>query len=125
MGCLVVKRVLIKPFKKYLALRDEFENNLKVSGNGKSLNQELERAGRLSEFIDLAELMCHDALDRDESCGGHFREEHQTEDGEAVRQDDKFSHTAVWEFAGSGTKPKRHTEELSFNDVKLAVRSYK
>ncbi|MEL0118884.1 MAG: fumarate reductase/succinate dehydrogenase flavoprotein subunit [Opitutae bacterium] len=119
------KAGLDKALQEISALRDEFENNLKVSGNGKSLNQELERAGRLSEFIDLAELMCHDALDRDESCGGHFREEHQTEDGEAVRQDDKFSHTAVWEFTGSGTKPKRHTEELSFNDVKLAVRSYK
>ena len=119
------KAGLDKALQEISALRDEFENNLKVSGNGKSLNQELERAGRLSEFIDLAELMCHDALDRDESCGGHFREEHQTEDGEAVRQDDRFSHTAVWEFTGSGTKPKRHTEELSFNDVKLAVRSYK
>ena len=119
------KAGLDKALQEISALRDEFVNNLKVSGNGKSLNQELERAGRLSEFIDLAELMCHDALDRDESCGGHFREEHQTEDGEAVRQDDKFSHTAVWEFTGSGTKPKRHTEELSFNDVKLAVRSYK
>ena len=119
------KAGLEKALQEISALRDEFVNNLKVSGNGKSLNQELERAGRLSEFIDLAELMCHDALDRDESCGGHFREEHQTEDGEAVRQDDKFSHTAVWEFTGSGTKPKRHTEELSFNDVKLAVRSYK
>ena len=119
------KAGLDKALQEISALRDEFVNNLNVSGNGKSLNQELERAGRLSEFIDLAELMCHDALDRDESCGGHFREEHQTEDGEAVRQDDKFSHTAVWEFTGSGTKPKRHTEELSFNDVKLAVRSYK
>ena len=119
------KQGLEKALQEIPAIRDEFENNLKVSGSGKSLNQELERAGRLSEFIDLAELMCHDALDRDESCGGHFREEHQTEDGEAVRQDDEFSHTAVWEFKGQGTKPKRHTEELSFNDVKLAVRSYK
>ena len=107
------------------ALREEFENNLKVTGTGKSLNQELERAGRLAEFIDLAEIMCHDALERDESCGGHFREEHQSNDGEARRQDDKFAHAAVWEYTGPGKKPTRNVEPLEYDNVKLAVRSYK
>jgi succinate dehydrogenase / fumarate reductase flavoprotein subunit len=106
-------------------LREEFNNNIKVTGTGKSLNQELERAGRLAEFIDLAEIMCYDALARDESCGGHFREEHQTEDGEAVRQDDNFAHAGVWEYKGPGEKPALHKESLEFNDVQLAVRSYK
>jgi succinate dehydrogenase / fumarate reductase flavoprotein subunit len=106
-------------------IREEFNTNLKVTGSGKSLNQELERAGRLAEFIDLAEIMCHDALERDESCGGHFREEHQSHDGEAVRQDENFAHVGVWEYKGSGEKPVLHKEPLVFNDVQLAVRSYK
>jgi len=119
------KAGLEEALRKIPEIRQEFWANLKVTGEGKQLNQELERAGRLAEFLDLAELMCHDALDRDESCGGHFREEHQTEDGEAVRLDDDFAHAAIWEYRGAGEKPTRHVEELDFKDVPLAVRSYK
>lgn len=119
------KEGLEEALKRIPELREEFNNDLKVVGSGKELNQELERAGRLAEFIDLAELMCFDALDRDESCGGHFREEHQTPDGEAVRQDEDYAHSAVWEYKGEGQKPQRHVEQLEFNDVPLAVRSYK
>ncbi len=119
------KAGLEEALQKIPEIREEFENNLKVVGTDKELNQELERAGRLSEFLNLAELMCHDALERDESCGGHFREEHQTDDGEAVRNDERFAHAAVWEYKGLGEKPVRHVEELGFKDVKLAIRSYK
>jgi len=119
------KAGLEESLEKIPALREEFDKNLKVVGSGKELNQELERAGRLAEFIDLAELMCHDALQRDESCGGHFREEHQSPDGEAVRQDENFAHAAVWEYKGAGQTPERHVESLEFENVKLAVRSYK
>jgi succinate dehydrogenase / fumarate reductase flavoprotein subunit len=119
------KAGLEEALQKIPEIREEFWNNVKVTGEGKQLNQELERAGRLAEFIDLAELMCHDALERDESCGGHFREEHQTQDGEAVRLDDDFAHAAIWEYKRAGEKPTRHAEELDFNDVPLAVRSYK
>ena len=119
------KAGLQEALAKISALREEFNNNLKVIGSGKELNQELERAGRLAEFIDLAELMCHDALQRDESCGGHFREEHQSSEGEAVRQDENFAHAGVWEYKGAGQTPERHVEPLEFENVKLAVRSYK
>ena len=119
------KAGLEEALDKIPALREEFDKNLKVVGSGKELNQELERAGRLAEFIDLAELMCHDALQRDESCGGHFREEHQSPDGEAVRQDENYAHAAVWEYKGAGQTPQRHVEPLEFDNVKLAVRSYK
>ena len=119
------KQGLEEALKKIPELRDELNNNIKVVGTGKELNQELERAGRLAEFIDLAELMCLDALERDESCGGHFREEHQTSDGEAVRQDEKYANVGVWEYRGEGQKPVKHVENLEFNDVQLAVRSYK
>jgi len=119
------KAGLEEALEKIPALREEFDKNLKVVGSGKELNQELERAGRLAEFIDLAELMCHDALQRDESCGGHFREEHQSPDGEAVRQDENYAHAAVWEYKGAGQTPQRHVEPLEFDNVKLAVRSYK
>lgn len=106
-------------------LRDDFSKNLLVSGSGKTLNAELERAGRTRDFIDFGELLCRDALERNESCGGHFREEHQTEDGEATRDDENFAHAAVWEYNGEGKTPARHTEDLSFENVELAVRSYK
>ncbi len=93
-------------------------------GSGAGLNQELERALRVSDFMEFSELMCRDALEREESCGGHFREEYQTEDGEAKRVDEKFSHVAVWEHV-EGKDPVRHKEELVFENVKLATRSYK
>jgi succinate dehydrogenase / fumarate reductase flavoprotein subunit len=107
------------------ALREEFWNNVRVTGQGEDFNQTLEKAGRLADFLEFAELMCHDALYRDESCGGHFREEHQTSEGEAKRDDEGFAYAAAWEFTGVGSKPHLHKEPLTFEYVKLAQRSYK
>jgi succinate dehydrogenase / fumarate reductase flavoprotein subunit len=106
-------------------LRDDFNKNLVVPGEGDRLNVELERAGRVRDFIDFGELLCRDALERNESCGGHFREEHQTADGEATRDDENFAHAAVWEYKGEGKDPERHKEELNYENIELAVRSYK
>jgi succinate dehydrogenase / fumarate reductase flavoprotein subunit len=106
-------------------LRDEFWRDVRVPGSGESFNVSLEKAGRVADFMEFAELMVLDALERDESCGGHFREEHQTEDGEAKRNDDKFAYAAAWEFTGVGERPKLHKEKLNFEYVKLAQRSYK
>jgi succinate dehydrogenase / fumarate reductase flavoprotein subunit len=106
-------------------LKEDFSQNLTVPGKGEHLNAELERASRTEDFLDFGELLCRDALERDESCGGHFREEHQTAEGEAVRDDENFSHAAVWEHNGQGKEPTRHKENLHFENVKLAVRSYK
>ena len=106
-------------------LRDDFNKNLVVPGEGDRLNVELERAGRVRDFIDFGELLCRDALERNESCGGHFREEHQTAEGEATRDDENFAHAAVWEFKGEGKEPERHKEELKYENIELAVRSYK
>ena len=111
--------------QKIPEIREEFQKNLCVTGSGTSLNQQLEKAGRVADFIDFAELMCQDALTREESCGGHFREEYQTSDGEALRHDDKFAHVAVWEYQGAPSAPLRHEEPLAFENVKLATRSYK
>ncbi len=107
------------------ALRDRFWADVRVPGKGSDLNQELEKAGRVADYFDLGELMCRDALQRRESCGAHFREEHQTADGEAQRDDERFSHVAVWEFAGESRPPVRHVEPLAFEAVHLAQRSYK
>jgi succinate dehydrogenase / fumarate reductase flavoprotein subunit len=106
-------------------LKEDFSQNLTVPGKGEHLNAELERASRTEDFLDFGELLCRDALERDESCGGHFREEHQTAEGEALRDDENFSHAAVWEHSGQGKEPTRHKEDLHFENVKLAVRSYK
>ncbi|MEY3901615.1 MAG: hypothetical protein RL189_921 [Pseudomonadota bacterium] len=106
-------------------LRDEFWSDLRIPGDAASLNQELERAGRVADFIELGELMARDALERRESCGGHFRTEFQTPDNEAQRDDEKFCHVAAWEYQGQGKPAKRHTEALKFEYVKLATRSYK
>jgi succinate dehydrogenase / fumarate reductase flavoprotein subunit len=105
-------------------LRAEFYSDLRVPGSGKELNQQLEHAGRVADFIDFAQVMARDALEREESCGGHFREEHQTPDGEAQRHDDKFAHVAVWEHR-EGAEPIRHQESLQYENVTLATRSYK
>jgi succinate dehydrogenase / fumarate reductase flavoprotein subunit len=110
---------------KIPALREEYWKNLRVLGNGDQLNQSLEKAGRVADFMELAELICLDALERRESCGGHFREEFQTADGEALRDDANFCHAAAWEFAGEGKQPIRHVEPLSFEYVPLQMRSYK
>jgi succinate dehydrogenase / fumarate reductase flavoprotein subunit len=96
-----------------------------VPGSGADLNQELEKAGRLADFLEFAELMCLDALDRDESCGAHFREEHQTADGEAKRDDERFAYVAAWEYTGEHSAPTLHKEPLTFEYVHLAQRSYK
>ena len=108
-------------------LREEFWNNVRVPGNSADFNQSLERAGRVADFLEFAELMCLDALERDESCGGHFREEHQTPEGEALRDDDKFASVFAWEFQGNGqiAAPKLHREPLHFETVHLTQRSYK
>lgn len=107
------------------ALRERFWSDLKIVGSGEQLNQSLEQAGRLADFLEFGELMCRDALERDESCGCHFREEHQTEDGEALRDDANFSHVTVWEHAGAEEPPRMHKEPLHFNALPLAQRNYK
>jgi succinate dehydrogenase / fumarate reductase flavoprotein subunit len=107
------------------ALREEFWRNVSVPGSASSLNQALERAGRVADFIELGELMCRDALTREESCGGHFREEHQYPDGECKRDDANFAHVAAWEFQGEGKVPLRNVEPLNYEAVKMSVRSYK
>jgi succinate dehydrogenase / fumarate reductase flavoprotein subunit len=106
-------------------LRGEFWNDVKVLGNGESFNQSLEKAGRVADFLEFAELMCYDALARDESCGAHYREEHTTEEGEAKRDDENFAFSSVWEFKGVGEEPALHREPLTFEHVPLSTRSYK
>jgi len=116
---------LEKALSELPALYDEFKKDLRVTGNGESLNQTLEKAGRVDDFFQLGMLMCRDALDREESCGGHFRAEYQTDDGEALRDDDKFCHVAAWEWTGDPMSAKRNVEELNYETVHLATRSYK
>ena len=129
---------LKEAIEKIPSIREEFWQNLRVPGEGGRLNAELEKAGRVADFMEFAELMCIDALDRQESCGGHFREEYQftkddpevstgfTNEGEAKRRDDEFSYVAAWEHnADDNSKPKLHKEWLEFENVKLATRSYK
>ena len=106
-------------------LRDEFWQSVRVPGSAETLNQSLEKAGRVADFLEFGELMCRDALERDESCGAHFRTEYQTPDGEALRNDADFAHVAVWEYGGSADAPRRDVEPLDFEFVKLATRSYK
>lgn len=107
------------------ALRSEFWKKVKVSGSGVDINTELEKAGRVADFLELGELMALDALERKESCGGHFREESQTPENEALRDDENFCHVAAWEYQGEEVIPTRHIEELKFENVKLTQRSYK
>ena len=107
------------------ALREEFWQNVQVPGEGESFNQALEHAGRVADFLEFGELMCRDALAREESCGGHFREEHQTEEGEALRNDEEFSHASCWEYRGPDESPLMHKEPLHFETVQPSVRSYK
>ncbi len=111
--------------KRIPEIRDEFWNNVNVTGGALELNQQLENAWRLADFIEFAEMMATDALHREESCGGHFRVEHQTDDGEAMRNDEDFCYVAAWEFKGVDKAPELHKEPLKFENVKLAVRSYK
>ncbi len=116
---------LDEAIEKIRALREEFWTDVKVPGEGAELNQELEKAGRVADFFDLAELMCMDARERKESCGGHFREEYQTEEGEALRDDENFVNVTVWEYKGEDTPEVAHNEDLDFEFVKLTQRSYK
>jgi succinate dehydrogenase / fumarate reductase flavoprotein subunit len=119
------KKGLETAIQKVPALREEFWQDVKVPGSGAEFNQSLEKAARVADFLELGELMCRDALERDESCGCHFREEHQTEDGECKRDDSKFAHVAVWEYTGENAAPRRNVEPLQFENVHLQQRSYK
>ena len=107
------------------AIRDEFWKDVKIPGVQNSFNQELEKAGRVADFIELGDLMCRDALDREESCGGHFREEHRTEEGEAMRNDDDYAYVAAWKYKGDNETPELHKEDLKFENIELKQRSYK
>jgi succinate dehydrogenase / fumarate reductase, flavoprotein subunit len=124
-GMARTKQSLERAMKEIQHLREEFWQNLKLVGSDEDLNKDLEYAGRLADYFELGELMAKDALHRNESCGGHFREEYQTEDGEALRDDKKFSYVAAWEYTGEGKQPKLHKEPLKFEAIKLAQRSYK
>jgi len=116
---------LRKAITQIRELRAEFWSDVKVLGVNEQLNQTLERAGRVADFLELGELMCIDALQRRESCGGHFRAESQTEEGEALRHDDEFAYVSAWEHAGDGSKPVLHKEPLVYEYVELKQRSYK
>ena len=116
-----LKRALAKIPK----IREEFWNNLTVLGQNEEMNKSLERAGRVADFLEFAELLCLDALQRKESCGGHFREEYQTGEGEAKRDDANFCHVAAWEFKGVGKEAALHKEPLTFENVHLGERNYK
>jgi succinate dehydrogenase / fumarate reductase, flavoprotein subunit len=119
------KAGLEEALQKIPKLREEFWQNVNVPGDGAEINQSLEKAGRVADFLEFGELMCRDALDREESCGGHFRTEHQTPDGEAKRDDATYCHVSAWEYKGDGQEPVRHKEQLAFENVQLATRSYK
>ncbi len=116
---------LKEALEKLPALREEFWQNLNVPGENGSLNQSLELAGRVADFLEFGELMCRDALQRAESCGGHFREEHQTEEGEAKRDDENFSFVGAWGYRGADSEPELHKEDLTYEEVKMTQRSYK
>ncbi len=111
--------------KEIRALREDFWKNVKVTGGSEGLNQALEKAGRVADFLELGELMVVDALNRNESCGGHFREEYQTPENEAMRDDENYCYVAAWEYTGEGNEPNLHKEKLEFENVKLTQRSYK
>jgi len=116
---------LQKALSEIPALHEEFRNDVRVLGSADTLNQSLEKANRVDDFFELAQLMCLDALNREESCGGHFREEFQTPEGEALRDDENFAHVAAWEWTGDAGRPNLHKEELEFEYVTPSTRSYK
>jgi succinate dehydrogenase / fumarate reductase flavoprotein subunit len=119
------RETLEKALSEIPALRDEFHQDVRVLGDDESLNQSLERAGRVADFLEFGELLCRDALHREESCGGHFRVEHQTEEGEALRDDEDFAYVGAWEYTGNVANPILHKEPLEFENIHLAQRSYK
>jgi succinate dehydrogenase / fumarate reductase flavoprotein subunit len=116
---------LTKAIAEIKALREEFYRDVRVPGKLNGLNPELEKAGRVADFLELGELMCRDALERNESCGGHFREEYQTEEGEALRDDQNYAYVAAWEYTGEPSAAQLHKEALTFEIVKPSTRSYK
>jgi len=119
------KTGLEKALGEIPALREEFRKNVRVLGDPGGMNQSLEKVNRVADFFDLGELMCRDALMREESCGGHFRVEHQTDEGEAQRDDDNFSFVGAWEWQGADTPQALHKEALEFEYVRPTQRSYK
>ena len=119
------KESLQKAIRELKLLRADFWNHINVPGTDKGINSELEKAERVADYIELAFLMAHDALQREESCGAHFRSEYQTEDGEAERNDNEYQYVSAWEFQGVGVDPKLHKEELKFEVLQPTVRSYK
>ena len=119
------KQGLEEAIAEIKAIRDEFWKEVKVPGVQNSFNQELEKAGRVADFIELGDLMCRDALNREESCGGHFREEHQTAEGEAMRNDEDYTYVAAWKYKGENETPELHKEDLKFENIELKQRSYK
>jgi succinate dehydrogenase / fumarate reductase flavoprotein subunit len=124
-GMARTRQSLLTNLKRIPELREEFWKNVKVTGAGEELNQDLELAGRVADFLEFGELLCLDALHREESCGGHFRVEYQTDEGEAKRDDAHFAYVAAWEFKGPDQKPELHKELLTYDEVKMATRSYK
>jgi succinate dehydrogenase / fumarate reductase flavoprotein subunit len=119
------ERGLRRALEQIPALREEFWRDVRITGGNETLNQTLEHGLRVADFLELGELMCLDALHREESCGGHFREEYQTEEGEALRDDDRFAYVAAWEYCGEGQTPRLHKEPLRYEYLQLATRSYK
>jgi len=126
-GCGMARNAegLTKAIEEIADLRDRFWSDVRVTGSNEEFNVSLEQAGRVADFLEFAEVLCYDALERDESCGAHFREEHQTPDGEAKRDDENFTYVAAWEFAGVGNRPELSKEPLRFENVELSTRSYK
>ena len=116
---------LQEAMEEIAALRKDFWENVKVPGSADSMNPELEKAGRVADFLELGELFAKDALHRNESCGGHFREEYQTEEGEALRDDENFTYAAAWEFMGNPREAVLHKEDLNFENIEVKTRSYK
>ena len=131
------KEGLEEAIKRIPEIREEFYKNVRIPGSAEGMNTELEKAARLADFLEFGELMCHDALNREESCGGHFRGEHQftekspevidgtTQAGEALRRDDEFTYVAAWQYGGYGKDPILHKEALEYESIKLSIRSYK
>ena len=124
-GMARTEQTLNKAISAIPAIREEFWKNVRVLGDGESRNQALEKAGRVADFLEFGELLCRDALHRNESCGGHFREEYQTEEGEALRDDEHFSYVAAWEWKGTDAEPVLHKEPLVWETVHPSTRSYK
>jgi succinate dehydrogenase / fumarate reductase flavoprotein subunit len=116
---------LKKAIEEIGELRKEFWKTVRVPGTNEEFNQELEKALRLVDFFDIGELMARDALNRKESCGGHFREEMQTEEGETKRDDENFMYVGAWEYKGEGVEPELHKEPLKYENIKIATRNYK